>query len=117
MMTVQEPPIYETWDDVEPTPLVHSRLYSLEPMGIGTAQVESLTSYLGRLAVAHRVSVSKLILEEIAPLFRQPRARGSLLAANSRGLLRVNDLSKEFVWVLQRLTGRLDLPYLTEAWS
>jgi hypothetical protein len=113
MMTVQEPPIYETWDDVEPTPLVHSRLYSLEPMGIGTAQVESLTSYLGRLAVAHRVSVSKLVLEEIAPLFRQPRARGSLLAANSRGLLRVNDLSKEFVWVLQRLTGRLDLPYLT----
>ncbi len=82
-------------------------------MGIGNAQVESLTSYLGRLAVAHRVSVSKLVLEEIAPLFRQPRTRVSLLAAHSCRLLRVNDLSKEFVWILQRLTGRLDLPYLT----
>ena len=114
MMTVQQPTIYETWDDFEPpTDLVHSRLYSLAPMGIGTAQVESLTSYLGRLAVAHRVSVSKLVLAEISPFFRQPRTRGSLLAANSCSLLRVNDLSKEFVWILQRLTGRLDLPYLT----
>jgi hypothetical protein len=112
-MTVQQPTIYETWDDFEPLDWVHSRLYSLEPMGLGTAQVESLTSYLARLAVAHRVPVSKLVLEEIAPLFRQPRTRVSFLGANSCGLLRINDFSKEFVWILQRLTGRLDLPYLT----
>lgn len=90
-----------------------SRLYTLEPLGLGTAQVESLTSYVARLAVAHRVSVSNLVLAEILPLFGQPKARTSLLAANSGSLLRVNDLSKEFVWILQRLTGCLDLPYFT----
>lgn len=111
MMVSQQ--LYEIWDDCEPTDLVHSRLYSLEPMGVGTAQVESLTSYVARLAVAHRVSVSKLVLEEILPLFRQPKGRTSILAAHSGSLLRVNDLSKEFVWILQRLTGCLDLSYLT----
>ena len=113
MMAVQQQTIYETWDDVEPPDWVHSRLYALEPRGIGTAQVESLTSYVARLAVAHRVAVSKLVLAEILPLFHQPKARTSILAANSGSLLRVNDLSKEFVWILQRLTGCLDLPYLT----
>lgn len=113
MMTAPHLPLYETWDALESPPMVHSRLYALEPMGIGTAQVESLTSYLGRLAVAHRVSVSKLMVEEIAPVFRPPKTRASFFSSNSGGLLRVNDLSKELIWVLQRLTGRLDLPYLT----
>lgn len=113
MMTADHLTVYETWDVVEPPPVVHSRLYSLEPMGIGTAQVESLTSYVARLAVAHRVSVSKLVLAEIGPLFRRSRKRSAFFDANSRGLLRVNELSKEFVSILQRLTGRLDLPYLT----
>jgi hypothetical protein len=113
MMATQQLTIYETWDDFEPPDWVHSRLYTLEPLGLGTAQVESLTSYVARLAVAHRVSVSTLVLEEILPLFGQPKARTSILAANSCSLLRVNDLSKEFVWILQRLTGCLDLPYLT----
>ncbi len=112
-MTGQQLTVYETWDDFEPLDWVHSRLYSLEPMGLGTAQVESLISYLVRLAVAHRVPVSKLILEEIAPLFRQSRTRVAFLGPNSRSLLRITDFSKEFVWILQRLTGRLDLSYLT----
>lgn len=46
-----------------------SRLYSLEPIGLGTPEVESLTSYLTRLAHAHCVPLSKLAQLEFAPLF------------------------------------------------
>ncbi len=112
-MDTQELTTYETWDDLEAIQLVHSRLYSLEPRGVGSAHVESLTSYLGRLAYAHQVSVSKLILHEIAPVFRRPKTKGSFFGADNCGLLRANDLSKELIWILQRLTGRLDLSYLT----
>lgn len=118
MLPNQPQTTYDTWDDVDPIRLVHSRLYALEPRGVGTAQVESITSYLARLAVAHRVSARNLMMTEIAPLLRQPRTRTSLLDLNSCGLLRVNDLSKELVWILQRLTGRLELPYLTiQPWA
>ncbi len=112
-MDTQELLPYEIWDDLEVIPMPHSRLYSLEPLGVGTAQVESLTSYLGRLAFAHQVSVSRLILREIAPVFRRPRTKTSFFGTNNCGLLRANDLSKELIWILQRLTGRLELPYLT----
>jgi hypothetical protein len=44
-----------------------SRLYSLQPMAIGTQHVESLSSYIMRVAEAHTVSVRTLILKEIFP--------------------------------------------------
>jgi hypothetical protein len=43
-----------------------SRLYSLEPMNIGTAEVESLTGYLARVAEAHCVTVSDLVGAELS---------------------------------------------------
>ena len=46
-----------------------SRLYSLEPIGVGTAMVESLTGYVARLAEAHSVSAGDLVgrvLSELA---------------------------------------------------
>ena len=45
-----------------------SRLYSLEPIGVGTPFTESLSSYLTRLAQEHCVTQKKLIMTEIAPL-------------------------------------------------
>ena len=42
-------------------------LYPLKPIGIGTSAVESLSSYISRLAEAHYVTVSNLVLHEIAP--------------------------------------------------
>ncbi len=106
--------ICETWDALEPVRMLHTRLYHLEPIGVGTAQVESLTSYLGRLAFAHRVTVSKLVSREIAPAFRHPRTtKNSFFGLGNHGLLRANNLSVEMVKTLRRLTGRLDLWYLT----
>ena len=43
-----------------------SRLYHLEPIGIGTPYVESLTGYVARLAQQHCITTRRLILNEIA---------------------------------------------------
>ncbi|WP_336991641.1 TniQ family protein [Bacillus toyonensis] len=43
-----------------------SYLYSLEPMNVGTPMVECLMSYLGRLALAHNVELTKLTAHIIA---------------------------------------------------
>lgn len=45
----------------------HSRLYSLHPIGVGTHKVESLTSYINRLAFAHHVSPLDLLKYELGP--------------------------------------------------
>ena len=56
------PPTLEAWDLVVPSLTARSRLYSLAPIGIGTAFVESLSGYVERLAAAHAVSAGSLLL-------------------------------------------------------
>ena len=63
----------------EPEPLSchpRSRLYRLPPLGLGTALVESLTSYILRLSASHQVSVSVLVAREIGPGFREQTVMG-----------------------------------------
>ena len=43
---------YESWDLKKLVIPSRSRLYQLEPIGIGTPLVESLTGYISRLAEA-----------------------------------------------------------------
>jgi AraC-like DNA-binding protein len=43
-----------------------SRLYSLDPMKVGTVEVESLTGYVARVAEAHCVTVSDLVGAELS---------------------------------------------------
>ena len=50
-----------------------SRLYALQPRGLGTAMKESLVSYLTRLSEAHCTDVGSLISYECAPIFENPR--------------------------------------------
>src|SRR5436305_2454272 len=57
--------IYDPQDSVKPLIPSRSRLYHLEPIGIGTPYVESLTSYINRLARAHCVLSGKLIAQEV----------------------------------------------------
>lgn len=54
-----------------------SRLYHLEPIAIGTPDVEGLTSYICRLAEAHCISPSILIKKEILPRFRKSYSIGT----------------------------------------
>jgi len=39
-----------------------SRLYNIEPIGVGTVEVESIISYLLRLAAAHSFSIHPYII-------------------------------------------------------
>src|SRR5262249_59893394 len=83
------PTRFEAWAPTREIPPPHSRLYSLEPIGIGTPEVESLSSYLNRLAQAHCVTVTMLIAHELLPLVGTPApARARRAAPPSRGGLR-----------------------------
>lgn len=93
-----------------------SRLYNLSPIGIGTPFVESLSSYLSRLAFAHCVSVGKLLdfelineltIEWLKNVIQQ-RIFVSLHYMNSG-----NHVALDFVNSLNTLTGRDDLINLT----
>ena len=47
--------------------LQRSRLYSIPPIGVGTIEIESLSSYISRLAEAHCITVGDIMTHLIAP--------------------------------------------------
>ena len=53
-----------------------SRLYCLEPVGVGTGMVESLTSYIARLAAAHSLKLSTFVIKILAPMSTRKGAAG-----------------------------------------
>lgn len=57
----------QIWNAQPPEVPERSKLYSLEPIGVGTGDVESITSYLSRLADGHTVSTWALLRSEIGP--------------------------------------------------
>jgi len=58
-------PTLDSWDLLPVAIPARSRLHSIEPIGVGTPFVESLTGYMIRLAAAHAVRVSDLIEHEL----------------------------------------------------
>lgn len=56
---------YPHWQVKSPPVPARSRLSRLEPIGIGTAKVESLSSYISRLAEVHCVSSGILLRREV----------------------------------------------------
>ena len=58
---------YEGWDLTETDIPRRSRLFSVAPIGVGTAGVESLTGYVARLAEAHAVTTSTLVSALFVP--------------------------------------------------
>ncbi|MFZ1073691.1 MAG: TniQ family protein [Verrucomicrobiia bacterium] len=56
--------------ELEERPVIpsRSRLYCLEPAGLGTGMVESLTSYLARLSAAHSLTLSTFVSKILAPM-------------------------------------------------
>jgi AraC-like DNA-binding protein len=61
-------------DRQRPVLPLRSRLYPVEPIGIGTPWVESLSGYVSRLAEAHAVSVGDLVGRELCPIAAKPLA-------------------------------------------
>ena len=111
---------YEEWDVSIPSIPPRSRLYRLEPIGIGTPYVESLTSYVARLALAHCVTPKALIMKVILPLQGKVDAsRNFYFRLNkfwydgASTLNGVGSAASEWVDSLQTLTGVPQLRFLT----
>lgn len=95
-----------------------SRLYSLKPIEIESSKVESLTSYIMRLADAHSNTPYMLIHKEIAPLLHRSylNRNGILVGPFGQGSAALNGISptaRLLVQVLEQLTLRKDLRFLT----
>lgn len=99
-----------------------SRLYNLEPMAIGTPYIESLTSYICRLAEVHTVTVGTLVTQELAPILHKKYLLKDCLRGGSRFYKAsgaINGLgicSEECITAIEALTGRDDLKSLTLAY-
>lgn len=113
--------VYGSWDltsgDVMPE---RTYLYYVQPIGLGSAYVESLTGYIARLAEAHNVSTGTLLTRKLLPSIRTESRQGIYAArAYSTAVYElhvvngVGDCSCNSVQLLQRLTGIPCLEFLT----
>jgi transcriptional regulator with XRE-family HTH domain len=113
-MKVDNLEVYESWQVSIPT-IHHSYLNHLAPIGVGTPLVESLTSYIARLAASHTMNVGTLLEREVSRLIDKKCGATHLLSI-SRFLGAVNGVSstsQDLVWALEQLTTYQDLHLLT----
>jgi hypothetical protein len=118
---------YELWDDELHILPPHSRLYHLEPIGMGSPFVESLTSYLTRLAEAHSILSRTLVTDEILPhlnrshLYHDGHPIYDHLTKFWKQSAFLNGTSmqaRNWVQAMEQLTLRRDLRFLTMlTWS
>lgn len=103
-----------TLDGVRPAPSRRSVLFALKPNGVGTDRVESLSSYVTRLARAHSVSPRWLIREELrqrAPNPEEMRWLGH--TSRQMSMDGLGKFSQSLVPLLEELTTVPSLEYLT----
>jgi hypothetical protein len=116
---------YEEWALALPPMPLPSTLYALDPIGVGTPFVESLTSYIARLAEAHCVFPGIFMRKVIVPFaeshptgdgrsttlhLRDGKATGALNANQQTAMNAVNALES-----LTRLRGLCALTMVTWA--
>jgi len=116
--------IFESWDCAPALLPPRSRLYALEPIGVGTPLVESLSSYVVRLADSHAVSVGDLVgreLSRVAPkpltscgrFMKENRASSHGFYARTCAISGFGKSSKRWIEALERATLRTTLRFLT----
>jgi len=96
-----------------------SKLYNIEPQGLGTGMVESLSSYIVRLAYKHNINVGELVNKLIIPelnkdfLIKSAIYGGDSFFEGARTINGCMDNSIDTVKVLELFTTRNDLSNLT----
>jgi TniQ len=119
---MRSPFIYPAWEQASGNSIPpRSHLYHLPPVGLGSAAVESLTSYVARLAEAHDISIGTLVTREVLPKVREEFRRHeykipaikSTFLYDAHTLNGVAQRSQDWVVVLEQLTGVCGLGYLT----
>lgn len=121
---MQPQPLFESWDCSPPVLPPRSRLYGLDPVGIGTLLVESLSGYVARLADAHAVSVGDLVGRELVafaskPLIsfgqfmKQNRATSHGFHAQAQAINGLGESPQTWTAALEKATQRTTLRFLT----
>ncbi len=92
-----------------------TRLYALAPIGLGTGQVETLMSYINRLAIAHCVSVNRIIIDVITPaaVIFSPAGRWLMLPSYFESFAGATKNTEALCRALAALTGREELVQMT----
>lgn len=110
-MPVVERCSFERWDCEEPIRAEPSLLYALTPRGLGTPYVESLSSYVMKLAEAHVVPVWRLILHVRSQVCSDRLSRPSMrYAYPANGLGKGAEILRQS---FEAATGHGDLRPLT----
>lgn len=111
--------IYGSCDLEKPSIPPRSHLYHLEPIGIGEPYVESLTSYIARLAEAHCLYpsslVTKIISCELKQIFIKDYSSRNISSffTKSRFINSHGKITQEIVKALKKLTLKQNLDRLT----
>ncbi|MBM6770539.1 helix-turn-helix domain-containing protein [Bacillus cereus] len=102
-------------EDGEDVPIFSKRsaLYSVEPIGKGTSYVESVTSYICRLAYIHHLTISALLLKKIYPYTLLTETRKVVKVHEGSYINGVGKIAQRYVTALEELTQRNDLNQLT----
>lgn len=103
--------INESWKD-DPIIKFGTSLYSLKPIGLGTWYVESLTSYITRLARAHSLSVSNLVYNVLLRIEQGARKHSSFFV-KSKKFLSDSPTTNKLISVLEELNGVDSIEFLT----
>lgn len=94
------------------------RLFALQPIGSGGAAVESLTSYISRLAAAHCLPNGLFVMQELAPHFARPtimdgRGQCDLFGKTGASLNGLGGIADDAVRLIEILSKRKNLDRLT----
>ncbi len=112
-------PLLPIWDTSIPDISPRSRLYNLAPLGLNSSLVESLTSYICRLAHEHHGEVGTLIQYSISSVLGKRYIADGQSRSISSFLRYANPINgnsimaSDWVGALESLTLRSDLALLT----
>ncbi|MFZ1072567.1 MAG: TniQ family protein [Verrucomicrobiia bacterium] len=109
---------FPAWESTWPELPTRTRLFNLEPIGLGTPYVESLTSYIGREASEHQVPPWFIVSKDIAPkmarkTLAEPSGHSDLYGKMGASLNGFCSTAVEVVRIMEELTGRSGLAELT----
>lgn len=95
-------------------------LYSLSPLGLRTGYIESLSSYVLRLAHKHRISRNQLIKGYVQSGYKLSRADSHLFTCagycDRVQTARVDDAQVSWAEIFVELTGNQDIIYCSHLW-
>jgi hypothetical protein len=90
-----------------------SRLFHLEPIGLDTPLIESLSGYISRLALEHFTTLHHLMSEIVAPMFKTNIKSRYATSNYGRAINGAGDMAAGLVDVFEQLTLRNDLRFTT----